>query len=55
MTSPHAQLLERDEVRQIPAADLIPGDLVVLGSRLSGSGGSCADRSGEPENRRIRI
>ena len=30
MTSPHALLLERDEVRQIPAADLIPGDLVVL-------------------------
>ena len=30
MTSPHALLLEGDEVRQIPAADLIPGDLVVL-------------------------
>lgn len=30
MTSPHALLLEGDEVRQILAADLIPGDLVVL-------------------------
>ena len=30
MTSPHALLLEGDEVWQIPAADLIPGDLVVL-------------------------
>lgn len=30
MTSPHAMVREGEEIKEIPAADLIPGDIVVL-------------------------
>lgn len=30
MTSPHALIHDEDGIREIPAADLIPGDIVCL-------------------------